>query len=35
MITGRSLQAEHAELNTRIESLSEKIDSSIGEIQLS
>jgi len=35
MLTGRTLQAEHAELNTRIDSLSEKIDSSIGEIQLS
>ena len=35
MLTGRTVQAEDAELNTRIESLSEKIDSSIGEIQLS
>jgi len=35
MLTGKTLQNEHAELNSRIESLSEKIDSSIGEIQLS
>ncbi len=35
MLTGKSLQNEHAELNSRIELLSEKIDSSIDEIQLS
>ena len=35
MLAGKSVQTEHAELNTRIESLSDKIDSSIGEIQLS
>ena len=35
MLTGKSIQAEHADLNSRIESLSEKIDSSIREIQLS
>ena len=35
MLTGKSLQHEHTELNTRIESLSEKIDSSMREIQLS
>ena len=35
MLTGKTLQSEHAELNTRIESLSDKIDSSISEIQLS
>ena len=35
MLTGKALQSEHAELNTRIESLSDKIDSSISEIQLS
>jgi cell division protein ZapA len=35
MLTGKSIQAEHADLNTRIDSLSEKIDSSMREIQLS
>ncbi len=35
MLTGKSIQAENAELNTRIESLSDKIDSSLSEIQLS
>ena len=35
MLTGKTLQSEHAELNTRIESLSDKIDSSISEFQLS
>jgi len=35
MLTGKTLQSEHAELNTRIESLSDKIDSSINEFQLS
>jgi len=35
MLTGKTLQSEHAELNTRIESLSDKIDSNISEIQLS
>ena len=34
MLTGQTLQAEHAELNTRIDTLSEKIDSSMREIQL-
>lgn len=35
MLTGKTIQAENAELNTRIESLSDKIDSSMREIQLS
>lgn len=35
MLTGKSLQTEHADLNTRIESLSDKIDSNMREIQLS
>ena len=35
MLTGKALLEEHAELNTRIDSLSEKIDSSMREIQLS
>jgi cell division protein ZapA len=35
LLTGRSLQTEHADLNQRIASLSEKIDSSLREIQLS
>ena len=35
MLTGKTLQSEHADLNTRIESLSDKIDSSISEFQLS
>ena len=35
MLTGKALQSEYAELNTRIESLSDKIDSSIGEFRLS
>jgi cell division protein ZapA len=35
MLTGKSIQIEHADLNSRIESLSEKIDSSMREIQLS
>ena len=35
MLTGKTLQSEHAELNTRIESLSDKIDSKISEFQLS
>ena len=35
MLTGKSLQIEHADLNTRIESLSDKIDSNMREIQLS
>ena len=35
MLTGRAMQVEHAELNTRIDSLSDKIDSSMREIQLS
>lgn len=35
MLTGKTLQSEHAELNTRIESLSNKIDSKISEFQLS
>ena len=34
MLTGRAVQADHAELNTRIDSLSDKIDSSMREIQL-
>ena len=34
MLTGKTLQSEHAELNTRIESLSDKIDSSISEFRL-
>ena len=34
MLTGRAVQAEHSELNTRIDSLSDKIDSSMREIQL-
>jgi len=34
MLTGKSLLAEHAELNTRIDTLSEKIDSSMHEFQL-
>ncbi len=34
MLTGKSLQTEHADLNTRIESLSDKIDSNMREIQL-
>jgi len=35
LLSGQSLQDEHAELNDRIDSLSEKIDSSMREIQLS
>ena len=35
MLTGKTIQAENTELNTRIESLSDKIDSSMREIQLS
>ena len=35
MLAGKSLVVEHDELNTRIESLSEKIDSSMREIRLS
>ena len=35
MLTGKTIETEYADLNSRIESLSEKIDSSIGEIQLS
>ena len=35
MLTGKALLSEHAELNTRIESLSDKIDSSISEFRLS
>ena len=34
MLTGRAVQAEHSELNDRIDTLSEKIDSSMREIQL-
>mgnify|MGYP001547068765 FL=1 len=34
MLTGQTLQAEHTELNTRIDTLSEKIDSSMREFQL-
>ena len=34
MLTGRSVQTQHAELNDRIDSLSEKIDSSMREIRL-
>jgi cell division protein ZapA len=34
MLTGKTLQAEHTELNTRIDTLSEKIDSSMREFQL-
>ncbi len=35
MLTGKTIETEYADLNSRIESLSEKIDSSIREIQLS
>ena len=35
LLNGKAMQAEHAELNDRIDSLSEKIDSSMREIQLS
>jgi cell division protein ZapA len=35
LLNGKAMQAEHTELNDRIDSLSEKIDSSIREIQLS
>ena len=35
MLTGKTIQAEHEELNTRIESLSDKIDSSMRDFQLS
>ena len=35
MLTGKTIETEYADLNTRIESLSEKIDSSMREIQLS
>ena len=35
MLAGKSLLVEHDELNTRIESLSEKIDSNMREIRLS
>ncbi len=34
MLTGRAVQAEHSELNERIDTLSDKIDSSMREIQL-
>ena len=34
MLTGQKIQAENTELNTRIETLSDKIDSSMREIQL-
>ncbi|MGD2160401.1 MAG: cell division protein ZapA [Gammaproteobacteria bacterium] len=35
MLTGKTIETEYADLNSRIESLSEKIDSSMREIQLS
>jgi len=35
MLSGKQLQLEQAELNTRIDILSEKIDSNMPEIQLS
>ena len=35
MLTGRAVQADYAELNGRLESLSDKIDSSVREIQVS
>jgi cell division protein ZapA len=35
MLAGKSLLIEHDDLNTRIESLSEKIDSNMREIRLS
>ena len=35
MLTGRAVQTDYAELNDRLESLSDKIDSSVREIQLS
>lgn len=35
MLSGKQQQLEHAELNSRIDILSEKIDSSVPEIQLS
>ena len=35
MLTGRAVQTNYAELNDRLESLSDKIDSSVREIQLS
>ena len=35
MLTGRAVQTDYAELNDRLESLSDKIDSSMREIQLS
>ena len=35
LLNGRAMQAEHTELNDRIDSLSEKIDISIREIKLS
>ncbi len=34
MLTGRLVEAQHADLNARIDSLSDKIDSSMREIQL-
>jgi cell division protein ZapA len=35
MLTGKTIQTEYSDLNSRIESLSEKIDSNMREIQLS
>jgi cell division protein ZapA (FtsZ GTPase activity inhibitor) len=35
MLTGKTIETEYADLNSRIDSLSEKIDSSMREIQLS
>ena len=35
MLTGRAVQTDYADLNDRLESLSDKIDSSMREIQLS
>jgi cell division protein ZapA len=35
MLAGKSLQIEHTDLNTRLESLSEKIDSNMRDIRLS
>jgi cell division protein ZapA len=35
MLTGKTIETEYADLNSRIESLSEKIDSNMREIQLS
>jgi cell division protein ZapA len=34
MLTGKAIEVEHQDLNTRIDDLSEKIDSTMREIQL-